>query len=188
MYNKKGDYGFPIYFVPALIIFIIILSLFSFLFFAADIINSPNLIIKTESYQDSSKLMVLLKSVVQIKNENITIAELISLSYENKEYKEILNTEIKKLISKLPKPPRAEDLAEVNILTPSATQSGLQKAEWNLDLEFEDEIIHIGEKSSFGRSYFSQTAIMPISNNNLAKINLYLDCFSCSKEGIEAIA
>ena len=114
MYNKKGDYGLPIYFTPALVLFILVLFIFSFLFFAADLINSPNLIIKSQTYQDSGKLMVMLRSQVTIDNNNITIAELVSLAQDNPKYKESLNTELNRLLLKLPKPPRKEEITELS--------------------------------------------------------------------------
>ncbi len=188
MYNKKGDYGLPIYFTPALVLFILVLFIFSFLFFAADLINSPNLIIKSQTYQDSGKLMVMLRSQVTIDNNNITIAELVSLAQDNPKYKESLNTELNRLLLKLPKPPRKEELSEVSFLTPSSVKSSLQKANWNLDIVIQEQTLHLGEEQTLGTNYFLQSTVIPISNNRTAKLSLYLDCFSCSKEGIDAIA
>ncbi|MBS3152868.1 hypothetical protein J4230_05680 [Candidatus Woesearchaeota archaeon] len=188
MWDKKGDYGFPIYFVPVLAIFVIVLIIFSALFFASNIIKSPNLIIKSVKYQDSSKVLTILKSVVPVENKNITIAELISLAFEDSKYEGKLGEEIKTFLSKLPKPQRKEDLTESKLLIIEATKSSLQKANWILEIESNGRTIAFGEKSTFGMKYFLQNAIIPLSFNNIAKIKLYLDCFSCSEEGINAIA
>lgn len=188
MYNKKADYGLPIYITPSIVLFIIILLIFGFLFFSAGLINSPNLIIKSQAYQDSNKLLTILSSQVNLSNNFISIAELINLAQQDSNYQSKLDTELNNLISKLPIPSRKEDLTQVNLLTLSSAQSSLQKANWNLDIEIEGQTNHLGETITLGTKYFLQSAVIPISDNRTAKITLYLDCFSCSKEGLDAIA
>ena len=191
MQNKKASAGFPIEFIFSLILFIFTLIIFSILFFSTNLIKSPNLIIKSEAYQDSSKLINILRSETNVhySNKNLVIGELISLSYQDEKYKQNLKEEVAKLLSKLPKPPKEKDTAEIKIITPSAVSSSLQESYWLMDIEIDGiNFINIGEQSVIGKKLFVQNAVIPLSNQKSAKITLYLDCFSCSQEGIDAIA
>src|SRR3989338_7006214 len=147
------------------------------------------MIIKSTAYQDSSKILTILKSPTntQEENVNLSIAELISLAHKDNNYKQNLTKELTNLLNKLPKPQRKEDLTQVNIATPSAISSSLQEANWNIDIEINNNFLHIGKRSITGSDIFLQTALIPISNKELARVNLYLNCFSCSGEGIDAL-
>ena len=62
MWDKKGDLALPAYFSIALAALVIILFIFAILFFVVGVPKNPNLVIKSASYQDSSKLMIILKT------------------------------------------------------------------------------------------------------------------------------
>jgi len=186
MWDKKGDVGFSLYFFPTLLFFALIIIVFSMLFFATNLTKSPNLLVKGERYQDSSKLLTVLNSQTE---GNITIAELISLASQDEIYKKNLTREIEKLIQKLPKPPKDKDLAQVNFATPSAVSASLQDANWHFEIQIDHSyLLKVGKEATIVNYYFVQRSNIPLSNKKIAKVKLYLDCFSCSEEGIDAIA
>lgn len=191
MLDKKGDFGFPFYFFPAVSLLMFLLVLYGVIFFVIEIGQSPNLVIKSESYQDSSKIITILRSPtsVQQNNINLTIAELISLANQDESYKEKLTEELNFLVNRLPKVPKGENLADVVIATPSATRETIKEAYWNLDVEVEDiSFLHIGESVSFSDIYLEQSMNVPLRNKKLAKVKLYLNCLACKEEDIVFIA
>lgn len=189
MYNKKGiDFGFPVYFIPSIVIFAITLLIFGLIFFGSNLLDSPKLVIKSEQYESNSKLLTILKTktTVNYNDNNLTIAELIQLSYENEEYKKTLYDEVNNLLLKLPLPPKGKDLTQVNIATYSSISSSLQQAKWNFKVNIQgDEFI--SAQQDFGTKYLIQTTLIPLPNQQVAKVRLYLNCFSCSEEGLNAI-
>src|SRR3989338_2463663 len=132
------------------------------------------MIIKSTAYQDSSKILTILKSPTntQEENVNLSIAELISLAHKDNNYKQNLTKELTNLLNKIPKPQRKEDLTQVNIATPSAISSSLQESYWNIDVEINNNnFLHLGERSITGSDIFFQTTLIPISNKELARFN-----------------
>ncbi len=189
MYNKKGDYGFPLYFLPSLGLFLLVIIIFSLIFFVFNFFDSPNLVIKSEAFQDSSKIINLLKSNIELNGKQTQIAELINLAYSDPKYKEDLNKEVNKILLALPLPGVKEDLTKVNFATPGAISGSLQEARWILEIRADNELFYYNAKESItGKRYFLQSTLIPLANNKVAKVNLFLDCFSCSEEEVNAIA
>lgn len=191
MLDKKGDYGFPFYFFPATTLLILTLVVFGIMFFVVEIGKSPNLVIKSEVYQDSSKLITILRSPTSVQQNgfNLSIAQLISLAYKNPTYKNKLSQELKFLLDRLPRIPKGEGLADVVIATPSATRETIKEANWNFDVEIENNnFLHIGQEPSLSTNYLNQSIIIPLENNKIAKVDLYLNCFLCKKEDVDFVS
>ena len=103
MWDKKGDLALPAYFSIALAALVIILFIFAILFFVVGVPKNPNLVIKSASYQDSSKLMIILKTEASQVSDT-KISELLSLANKDESYKDQLSKDISFLLDKLPKP------------------------------------------------------------------------------------
>lgn len=190
MYNKKGDFGLPLYFFPAIMFFVFGLVFFAVIFFVIGIDNSPNLVIRSGGYQDSSKVITILRTptAVQQENKSLNIAELISLAYEKPQYKEQLNNELIILLRKLPLVQKGEGLGDVIIATPSATRESIKSDQWNLDIKVDNtDFSHVGEEASISNNYLVQSANIPLENGKLAEVKLYLNCFACTSEDIDDI-
>lgn len=150
---------------------VIILVIFGIFFFVVGIKQNPNLTIHSDNYGDSSKLLVILKTETQ--SNSLTVAELISLAVQDENYKVQLNSEISKLINKLPKP----------------TGKSVRTSNWIFKVNMNDEIIiNIGNENIIATKYLSQIVYLPLENKKLAKVELYLDCLGCSMEEVDAIA
>ncbi|MBS3168785.1 hypothetical protein J4216_06670 [Candidatus Woesearchaeota archaeon] len=163
MFNKKGDLGLPIYFLPTVAFFAIILFIFSIFFFVIGVTKNPNLVINPESFSDESKITTLVKTQT---SQNISIAEIIISSAKDQTKKELLEKELKILLSKLPKP-EARD------------------ANWNLDIKIENQdFLNTGIKTVGAKDYYKQSIIIPLESKKLAKLDLYLNCYGCSIEDI----
>ena len=192
MSNKKGSIDLLIYFLPTTVFLMIVLVFFGVLFFVVEIGQSPNLVISSAAYQSSSKLNTILRtpSTVQENNNNLTIAELISKSYDEPRYKEELTKEIKFLLDYvLPRVNKGKGLADTIIATPETTREELKEARWNLDIKIDNvNFLHVGEESSFSTNYLIQTMNIPLENKRIAKVTLYLNCRSCNKEDLDFVA
>lgn len=168
MLGKKGDFGFPLYFIQSFAVFILVLLFFGALFFFIGVFKNPHLIINADSYSDSSKLLTLLQT--QENDTKLTITELIPLSFNNQEYKQKLTEELNKFISDLPKPEN-------------------KQAYWNLDI-YSNEVIFIslGDKTLGAKDHYIQKITLPSLSKENFKISLYLNCLTCTKEDIEKYA
>ena len=171
MLNKKGVIsGMPIYFLPALGFFLLVMIFFSMLFFVADIGYSTNLVITSETYQDSSTLITLIRHNVDFKENSLTIGELISIAYEDNKNKELLKEKLSFLISKIPKPENRD-------------------AYWNLDISIDNqEFMSIGDKTVLATNYLEQSINVPLKDKRTANVKLYLNCLGCTKEDIDKYA
>ena len=170
MLNKKGGFGLPFYFPQSLLLFVLTLIVFGILFFGIGITQNPNLVIGGETYQDSYKLFTILNSPVQLNSANITIIELMPLAYEDELYKEQLESELKKILSQLPRPGSRQDY-------------------WNIDIKIGDEeFISLGDRTLGAKDYYKQQINLPLNDKKLAKISLYLNCLTCTKEDLERFA
>ena len=171
MWGKKGDLALPLYLSLALAALVVILFIFGIFFLVIGVTQNPNLQIKSEAYQDSSKLLTILKSTTnaQIDNVNLTIAELISLANKNENYKEKLTQELSYLLTKLPKPK--------------------ENSRWNTIIYVGDKtFLELAEEVILGNKHLKQSIKIPLENKELAEVNLYLNCFSCSEEEINNVA
>ena len=82
MLGKKGaDFGMGLTMIPSIIILIIILTFYFFLFIILGFGKSPDLIIKADSYSDSSKILVL----VNVPIGESTLSESIINNIDDKE-------------------------------------------------------------------------------------------------------
>ena len=185
MLNKKADAALPLYLGPTLAALVIVLFIFSIIFFVVGIKQNPDLVIKPAAYQDSHNIITILK----IQKNNSTIAELISLAAEDKNYKNELSSELVAILQKLPKQKPQEDLAKSRFAVPSEVKGSLQSSEWILEIFIENELfMKVGEKPFGSSEYLGQSVIIPLENKKLAEIKLFLACTLCSEGEINAIA
>lgn len=188
MYNKKGGIDFVLT-LPAILFIIVLVIAFFFVMFFVVGVESPNLVINSASYEDSSTIITLLKSPVEVDNQNITIAELISLAYHNQNYKSRLTTELNSLLARVPTPIEGEDLADVNVATLSSMRKSVRDVNWNMDITIDNtRFLRAGESTTLPMYFFNQTTIIPLENNKLARVTLYMTCFGCGEEQINEIA
>ncbi len=183
--NKKADAALPLYLGPTLAGLVIVLFIFSILFFVVGIKQNPNMVIKPAAYQDSHNILTILT----FEKNNQTIAELISLAAEDESYKKKLESELELLLQKIPKPQPSADITKSKFATPEEVQGYLQSSEWILEIKIENEkFMQIGESPLAGSRYLEQSSIIPLKNKKLAEISLYLACTLCSEEEINALA
>jgi len=170
LWDKKGDFGFPLYFFQSFVIFIFILIFFSILFFFIGIAENPNLIINADSYSDSSKLLTLLQTPTTIQETKLSIAELIALSYEDPNYKQKLTEELNKLLASFSKPENKQSY-------------------WNLEIQNNNIIfLSLGDKTLGAKNYYTQKVTLPTLSKDKVQISLYLNCLGCTKGDIEKYA
>ena len=173
MLNKKGeDSGLIFHVFIASVCLLLVFIVFTFLFTMLGIGKSPNLIMREDAYQDSSKVITLVSSPTSIQenNHNLTIAELISRASDDEIYRSKLDTEVSSFLKQLPKPDR-------NYFS------------WNLKIKTNDkELINIGEDQIASTNYSMQTTNVPIKNKGLARVTLYANCLNCNEGDINAIA
>ncbi|GEM_PF-3942160 len=169
MKNKKGFTELPFYFIPSLVLLVITLLIFGILFFIIGIEKSPNLVIRSEAYEDTSKLNNLLKININLLNEQMSLAEAISQTNGDPSLKPNLEEEIKALLERLPKPPA-------------------KQAFWNLKIEINhQEFLTLGQKTVFAKEYHIQKVNIPLENKAVAKITLSLNCYGCTREELEDV-
>lgn len=168
MWDKKGDLALPAYFSIALAALVIILFIFAILFFVVGVPKNPNLVIKSASYQDSSKLMIILKTEASQVSDT-KISELLSLANKDESYKDQLSKDISFLLDKLPKP--KED------------------SQWILNIKINNSaFLNVGEENPLGVNYLKQNIVVPLENKDLAFVELYLNCLLCKEEDIDNVA
>jgi hypothetical protein len=178
--NKKGDYALPFYFLPSVVLLILVLVFYAGAFKFA-IPSADNSIINSYEYSDNSKLLTILQYPTDV--ENKTLGQLISEAYPNK--KEDLKRNAENILKLLP-------ISDKN-------------SKWNLKINDEylvgQRIIEFNPKpigarrtdedySSSESIYFEQKMIIPIENKKTVEVILYLSCvgISCPKEQLEALA
>ena len=169
MHKKGTDFGFPVYFLPSLVLFILTIVIFSIIFFGIGIANPPNLVINSESFQDNSKVLEIVRFTTQVQQngKNLSIVELISLAKQDETYSPILTKELKLILEKLPKP-AAKD------------------AFWSLNIKIQDqEFISVGSEVIGGKNYFNQKLKIPLASKEIAELNLQLSCSGCTKEEVK---
>lgn len=170
MLGKKGGFGLPLYFPQTLLLFVLTLIFFGVLFLVIGISQNPNLLINGAAYQDSHRLLTILQSPMQLNNEKITLAEFISIAYEDENYKTKLEEELTSLLNSLPKP-------------------GIRQDYWNMDIEIDNkEFVSLGDKTIGAQNYYEQQVNIPLSNNKIAKVKLYLNCLSCTRGDLDNFA
>ncbi len=185
MFNKKADAALPLYLGPTIVALVIVLFIFSIIFFIVGIKQNPDLVVKPAAFQDSHNLMTILKA----EKNNITIAELISLASADESYKESLYSEIILFLQKLPKPVPEEDLAKSKFASPQEVSGSIQSSEWILKINIDNkEFIKIGEEPFGSSEYLEQHTVLPLKNKELAEITLYLACTLCREAEINALA
>ncbi|MEK6948068.1 MAG: hypothetical protein AABX19_02380 [Nanoarchaeota archaeon] len=164
--GKKGaDFGMGLTMIPSIIILIIILTFYIFLFFVWGFGNSPDLIIKSDAYSDSSKILVLINTPLG----SSTLSELISDNVDNKEEIKKLEPDITSLIKSLPVPPN-------------------KNAFWNFIVSKNDEEILAIRESTLGASdYYKQSINIPLKDRSLLNMELYLNCNNCNEEDLALI-
>ena len=168
MYNKKGDFGFPVYLIPSLVAFLFTILVFRIIFFTGNLFNNPNLIIRSEEYNDDSKIIVLLQSE-SITYPGRTIAEIIGMSYNGETRNDEIKKEILEISDIMQKMPRPE------------------KGNWIFRAEADGNIfLEVGAESLAGSKYFLQSAFIPVGNKKSAKVTLYLDC-ACREDELNAV-
>ncbi len=156
MYNKKGDFGFPLYFVPSLVLLILFLLFFSILFFVLDVAKSKDNVVSNELFTDSLTLRNLL--LTEENNENI--ADIISdLPDDSALIK--LKSRIPNILKVIPKPHSVSS--------------------WNFIISNDQEILHLGEDYPFSKVYYNQTLLLPIKSKNSVVVSLYLNCGGCNE-------
>ncbi|KHO53763.1 MAG: hypothetical protein QT09_C0010G0026 [archaeon GW2011_AR18] len=166
MLGKKGaDFGMGLTMIPSIIILIIILTFYFFLFIILGFGKSPDLIIKADSYSDSSKILVL----VNVPIGESTLSESIINNIDDKEQLKKLEPEINSIIKSLPVPIR-------------------KNAFWNFIVSRNDEeLFSIRESTIASSDYYRQSINIPLKDKSLLNMELYLDCNSCTEEDLAVI-
>lgn len=166
MWDKKGDWALPLYILQSLALLVIILFIFSILFFTVGIKQNPELRINPEHYQDSSKLLIILRSQTNV--NHLTIAELITLAANDDSYKDELEAEIRSLLLKIP---------------PQITSDW----NWVLKIKVDNQVfLESGITAPLRKEYLHQSATIPLQNKKTAKLTMYFECFACSGSEINA--
>ena len=162
--RKKGISELPFLFIPSVILLIVILFVYGIIFFGVGIKKSPNLVIRAEAFQDSLKVLTLLRTPLE---NNQIAAEAINQAVKDETKKQEVERQLKELLLKIPKPKTRE-------------------AFWNLEVTVNNqEFFKIEQKTIGAKDFFIQTVNLPLENKELAKVTLSLNCFSCTKEDIE---
>ena len=157
--NKKGDFGYPWYFWPSLVLLLILLIFFTLTFFTLGLAKSGENVIPQTDLSDS----ITLRNILRTEFEGLNIADLVGdISSDSSLIK--LKYNLPKLLTSLPKPDN-------------------KMSSWNFVVaDDKKEILHLGDM--FGKSYYVQNILLPARSKKVYNVFLYLSCASCGDGGI----
>lgn len=164
--GKKGvSFGLILEMIPATLFFLVLLVVFGLIFFAWDIAKSPDLTIKSNFFDDSGSLLIILRTPLQ--DSKSVVADLIVNNPSSEDIKKI-DELVRLMISQLPKPEN-------------------KNAFWNfIAVKDSTEFLSIRESSIGASNFKEQTVYLPMKDKSLIKVSLFLNC-ACNKEDIEGI-
>lgn len=171
MNNKKGsNIGYPIYLPWAIFTLVLILLVFSIVFFVFGLAKSNNLSIDATSSASSLQLLNILKTNVEYQSKNITIAEYFSIASSDDSEKETLTLYISGLLKKMPVPKNKQSY-------------------WDISAKKGDsDFLDVGESVVAGSDYLSQKVNIPVKDGSIIYINLFLNCLGCDQESLGEVS
>ena len=160
---KRGSWAYPINFVTYVILLVIILIFYTVVFFGFDVAKSEAPTVSVTNYKDSTTLMNLLRTDIEINSQEFTIAESLNLLNKNELSEDKIETQINNLLNKIPRPKGS-----------------------NYVMEFKDTKFGITELSS--EKFLEQELLLPLDDGQALPVKLYLLCLGCKQEDLEVFA